>query len=380
MPSFCDLERKWAPKVEALCGASMVEEEERKLQREKLTLDKKRLQKIKQVHICTSHSSQHSAAAVVGSHRRLGEKSYKIWEMAAARGLVLTRPVTFVTGNAKKLEEVRAILGNSIPFQSLKLDLPELQGEPEDISKEKARMAAVQVNGPVLVEDTCLCFNALKGLPGPYIALDLAMFRQWLLKLENLQGLLLKFGIRNYEVLPVRRGPPGSQGLYQRGSFGSAAISNAKAAGWRLRAGIGTAADPKDPRRYRPWDLGGPRRTGNTLRTSKWFLQKLGHEGLNNLLMAYDDKSAYALCVFSFAAGSNSEPITFSGKTPGKIVPPRGPNDFGWDPIFEPDGYDQTYAQMPKEEKNKISHRSKSLALVKSHFAEAGYTFDIKNV
>ena len=31
-------------------------------------------------------------------------------------------------------------------------------------------------------------------------ALDLAMFRQWLLKLENLQGLLLKFGIRNYEV------------------------------------------------------------------------------------------------------------------------------------------------------------------------------------
>ncbi|KAH1229096.1 Inosine triphosphate pyrophosphatase [Glycine max] len=237
------------------------------VKREKLTLDKKRLQKIKQVHICTSHSSQHSAAAVVGSHRRLGEKSYKIWEMAAARGLVLSRPVTFVTGNAKKLEEVRAILGNSIPFQSLKLDLPELQGEPEDISKEKARMAAVQVNGPVLVEDTCLCFNALKGLPG-----------------------------------------------------------------------------------------------------------------LNNLLMAYDDKSAYALCVFSFAAGSNSEPITFSGKTPGKIVPPRGPNDFGWDPIFEPDGYDQTYAQMPKEEKNKISHRSKSLALVKSHFAEAGYTFDIKNV
>jgi len=32
--------------------------------------------------------------------------------------------------------------------------------------------------------------------------------------------------------------------------------------------------------------------------------------------MAYDDKSAYALCVFSFAIGPDSEPITFSGKTP----------------------------------------------------------------
>jgi hypothetical protein len=40
----------------------------------------------------------------------------------AASGVLLSRPVTFVTGNAKKLEEVRAILGQSIPFQSLKLD------------------------------------------------------------------------------------------------------------------------------------------------------------------------------------------------------------------------------------------------------------------
>ncbi|GKF61092.1 inosine triphosphate pyrophosphatase [Tanacetum coccineum] len=69
--------------------------------------------------------------------------------MAAARavasgGVLKLKPVTFVTGNAKKLEEVKVILGQSIPFQSLKLDLPELQGDPEDISKEKARLAADQ--------------------------------------------------------------------------------------------------------------------------------------------------------------------------------------------------------------------------------------------
>ncbi len=40
------------------------------------------------------------------------------------------------------------------------------QGEPEEISKEKCRIAAKHVGGAVMVEDTSLCFNAMKGLPG----------------------------------------------------------------------------------------------------------------------------------------------------------------------------------------------------------------------
>lgn len=52
---------------------------------------------------------------------------------------------------------------------SAKVDLPEYQGEMEDISREKCRIAVNQIKGPVLVEDTCLCFDALGGLPGPYI-------------------------------------------------------------------------------------------------------------------------------------------------------------------------------------------------------------------
>jgi hypothetical protein len=38
--------------------------------------------------------------------------------------------------------------------------------------------------------------------------------------------------------------------------------------------------------------------------------------GLNNLLKAYEDKSAYAMCIFSLALGAGEEPITFVGKTP----------------------------------------------------------------
>eukprot|EP00668_Euglena_longa_P003691 GGOE01004332.1.p3 GENE.GGOE01004332.1~~GGOE01004332.1.p3 ORF type:complete len:127 (-),score=40.01 GGOE01004332.1:387-740(-) len=77
--------------------------------------------------------------------------------------------VVFVTGNQNKLVEVQAILADSVEVHALKVDLPELQGEPEEISREKCRLAAAQVDAPVLVEDTCLCFHAMKGLPGPYI-------------------------------------------------------------------------------------------------------------------------------------------------------------------------------------------------------------------
>ena len=163
--------------------------------------------------------------------------------------------------------QVVAILeaGQPLPFKvkAANLDLPELQGEPEDIAKEKCRLAAeqvgitacptdvlrivsqwldvlnvlswvsalvtvvhechglprvkhpgyasrrrplssLQVGGAVMVEDTSLCFNAYGGLPGPYI---------------------------------------------------------------------------------------------------KWFLKNLGHDGLNRMLAGFDDKTAYAQCIFAYTPG-----------------------------------------------------------------------------
>lgn len=58
-------------------------------------------------------------------------------------------------------------------------------------------------------------------------------------------------------------------------------------------------------------------------------MNSLGHEGLNNLLAAYEDKSAKAVCTFGYSAGPGQEPILFQGITDGKIVPPRGPPNFG---------------------------------------------------
>ena len=49
------------------------------------------------------------------------------------------------------------------------IDLPEYQGTPEEIVRAKCTLAAQHIKGPVVVEDTSLCFNALGGMPGPYI-------------------------------------------------------------------------------------------------------------------------------------------------------------------------------------------------------------------
>ena len=49
----------------------------------------------------------------------------------------------------------------------------------------------------------------------------------------------------------------------------------------------------------------------------------------------------------------------FEGVMPGKIVwPMRGDQGHGYDPIFQPDGYDQTFGEMDRWEKNRISHRA----------------------
>lgn len=86
----------------------------------------------------------------------------------------MSKPITFITGNAKKLEEVIAILGTNFSRElvSFKLDLPEVQGELNDVSIVKCKEAAKHVKGPVLVEDTSLCFNALKGLPGKKMSIQ----------------------------------------------------------------------------------------------------------------------------------------------------------------------------------------------------------------
>ena len=50
-----------------------------------------------------------------------------------------------------------------------------------------------------------------------------------------------------------------------------------------------------------------------SLTARKWFLAEIGHVGLNNLLAAYIDKSADAICTFAYSAGPGAEVELFEG-------------------------------------------------------------------
>lgn len=54
--------------------------------------------------------------------------------------------------------------------------------------------------------------------------------------------------------------------------------------------------------------------------------------------------------------------LSARGECPGRIITvPTGDGGFGYDPLFVPDGYDKTFAQLTPEEKNAISHRAAAL-------------------
>jgi len=73
------------------------------------------------------------------------------------------------------------------------------------------------------------------------------------------------------------------------------------------------------------------------------------------------DRSARFKTIISLFV--NGEQHFFEGTVEGHIINERtGTEGFGYDPIFIPNGYEKTFAEMSLEEKNKISHRSQAVA------------------
>src|SRR5436853_419211 len=83
------------------------------------------------------------------------------------------------------------------------------------------------------------------------------------------------------------------------------------------------------------------------------------------------ERSARFRCVIALT--KNGKLITtFSGEVAGTITKsPRGENGFGYDPIFMPEGLEETFAELASETKNVISHRAKAVAELVRYFNTA---------
>ncbi len=88
----------------------------------------------------------------------------------------------------------------------------------------------------------------------------------------------------------------------------------------------------------------------------KWFLKTIGNEGLYTLAKNMEATKATAKAIIGYAKDKHT--ISFyEGEQKGTIVPPRGEGGFGWDSVFQPEGYTKTFAEMTQEEKSSVSMR-----------------------
>lgn len=97
----------------------------------------------------------------------------------------------------------------------------------------------------------------------------------------------------------------------------------------------------------------------------KFFMQRLGSEGTAKLVKSKNRQTTITAAV---AIYNGAKLKIFKGTVHGKLsTKNRGTSGFAFDHIFIPSGHKKTYAEMPQELKNKISHRAKALKLLKKY-------------
>jgi XTP/dITP diphosphohydrolase len=93
---------------------------------------------------------------------------------------------------------------------------------------------------------------------------------------------------------------------------------------------------------------------------SSYVYQTLGWEGILDLMKNKENRMATFMSVFVLI--KKNQLFTFRGECRGEIsLQGKGSQGFGFDPIFIPQSYNETFAELPLEVKNKVSHRARSL-------------------
>lgn len=185
----------------------------------------------------------------------------------------MKKRLVFATNNAHKLEEIRAILGNSIEILSLAdihchADIPETADTLEGNARQKSRYVYEHYGLDCFADDTGLEVESLGGAPGVYSA----------------------------------------------------------------RYADGQGHDSQ----------------ANTNKLLKEMEEK-------------NDRKAQFRTIISLI--EKGEERQFEGIVKGQITrEKRGESGFGYDPIFQPDGYETTFAELGSDIKNRISHRARAVA------------------
>lgn len=94
------------------------------------------------------------------------------------------------------------------------------------------------------------------------------------------------------------------------------------------------------------------------------------NEKLIGAIRDISDKQAYYQSVVCLIMDGTIH--YFEGTCPGHLADtPRGSGGFGYDPLFIPEGYTETFGELPLSEKNKISHRAKAMQLFSAFLNQA---------
>lgn len=182
-------------------------------------------------------------------------------------------------------------------------------------------------------------------------------------KLREISALLEPYGLKCISA--------GSLGLPEPPEDGKTFVENAliKARAAAAASGLAALADDSGlsvdalggrPGVYtadwaeRQWFEGDPGRD--------WYMAMGKVEGMLQQLGPDTDRSAAFHCVLAIA-WPGGEHAVYEGKCAGSLTwPPRGQLGFGYDPVFVPQGRDQTFAEIDPEEKHAMSHRADAFA------------------
>ena len=225
--------------------------------------------------------------------------------------------IVFATNNQHKLSEIRQILGSRVEVLSLKdigcnADIPETGSTLEENALQKAQYVYDNYHIDCFADDTGLEVDALAGAPGVYSARYAAM-----------------------GSAPVAAPSPSVAAPSP-----SVAAPSPSVAAPSPSVAVGCAAAVPQPK---------------------------GHDSEANMARLLrelrENTNRHARFRTVIALIQHGEVHEFEGIVNGEIIRERrGGEGFGYDPIFQPDGYDQTFAELGTDIKNQISHRARATA------------------